>query len=88
MRCRRVCSEYFPWTNTSIIREKNHWDYLKKRAVISKSNSVQDMYKSQRIRVNNLVRNAKRNFCLQNIDLNEHNPKEMWKKINLIAERK
>ena len=41
----------------------------------------------QRNRVNSLIKNAKRKFCLESIDLNKGNPKEMWKNINLIIGR-
>ena len=41
----------------------------------------------QRNRVNSLIKNAKRKFCLESIDLNKGNPKEMWKNINLIMGR-
>ena len=41
----------------------------------------------QRNRVNSLIKNAKRKFCLESIDLNKENPKEVWKNINLIIGR-
>ena len=49
----------------------NHRDYLKKMAIISKLESAHNTYKLQRNRVNHLVRNAKRNFCLESINLNK-----------------
>ena len=60
----------------------NHRDYLKKRAVKSWSKPLYKKYKIQRNRVNHLVINAK------SIDANKHNPKEMWKNMNLILGRK
>ena len=85
IRSRRVRSEYALWISPTIIQEMNYRDYLKKRAVISKLDSAHNIYKLQRNRVNNLVRNAKRKFCLESIKIN--NPKEMWKNMNLIIGR-
>ena len=45
-------------------------------------------YMTQRNRFNRFIKTSKREFCLLSIDLNKHNPKEMWKNINLIIGRK
>ena len=82
IRSRRVRSEYAPWINETIIQEMNHRDYLKKKAVASKSESTHKIYKVQRNRVNRLIRNSKRKFCINSIDLNKGNPNEMWKNID------
>ena len=65
----------------------NHRDNLKKRAVASKSESLHNAYRMQRNRANRVIKNAKRKFYLESIDLNRGNPKEMWKNINLIIGR-
>ena len=55
--------------------------------VLTKQITFQVAYKTQRNRVNRLIKTSKREFCLQSIDSNKHNPKEMWKNINLIIGR-
>ena len=45
-------------------------------------------YKTQRNCVNSLIRNAKRSFCLQTIDGNINNPKEMWRNIDIVVGRR
>ena len=80
----RVRSEYVPWLTPYIIQEMNHHDSLKKKAVLSKSDTYFSAYKTQRNRVNYLVKQAKENFCQES---NRCNPKEMWKNINLIIGR-
>ena len=65
-----------------------HRHYLKRRAVASKYDNQYLAYKKQRNRVNNLIRSAKKKFCLQTIDRNRNNPKEMWKNINVILGRR
>ena len=84
IRSRRVRSEYAPWINQTIIQDMNHRDYLKKKAVASKSESTHKIYKVQRNRVNRLIRNSERKFGINSIDLSKGNPKEMWKNINFI----
>lgn len=88
LRSRKVRSEYVPWITPTIIGEMNHRDYLKKRAVASKCNYLHTAYKTQRNRVNSLIRTAKRKFCLQTIDGNKHNPKEMWRNIDMVVGRR
>ena len=85
---RRVRSEYTPSVTPALMREMKHRDYLKRRAVASKCETQVTTFKRQRTRVNNLIRSAKRNFCMETIDGNRNNPKEMWKNINIILGRR
>ena len=78
IKSRRGRSEYVLWLTPYIIHEMNHRDFLKKKAVLSKSDTYFSAYKIQRIRVNYLVKQAKVNFCQESIDANRCNPKEMW----------
>jgi hypothetical protein len=82
VKTRKVRSTYAPWLTTEIRCEMNTRDYLKKRAVKSNSKSLHRVYKAKRNEVNKLIRSAKFRYCKDNIDLNKHNPKQMWKNIN------
>jgi hypothetical protein len=82
VKTRKVRSIYAPWLTTEIRCEMNKRDYLKKRAVKSNSKSLHRVYKARRNEVNKLIRSAKFRYCKDNIDLNKHNPKQMWKNIN------
>ena len=86
---RRVRSEYTPWVTPALLmREMKHRDYLKRRAVASKCDTQFTAFKRQRTRVNNLIRSAKRNFCMETVNGNSNNPTEMWKNVNLILGRR
>ena len=63
IKSRRVKSEYVPWLTPTLIQEMNHRDYLKKKAVLSKSNTHFTAYKTQRNSENYLVKHAKIEFC-------------------------
>ena len=55
----------------------NKRDYLK-----TNSKKLHRAYKDKRNEVNKLIRSAKFQYCKDNIELNKHSPKEMWKNIN------
>lgn len=84
IRTRRVRSVYAPWLTTSIRHEMNHRDYLKKKAVKTKSEYFNKAYKTQRNLVNNLIKSVKTEYCKNSIDQNMNNPKEMWRNINQV----
>ena len=88
IKTRKVKSTYAPWLTTEIRCEMNKRDYLKKRAVKSNSKSLHRVYKAKRNEVNKLIRSAKFRYCKDNINLNKHNPKEMWKNINHVISGK
>ena len=66
----------------------NDRDYLERSAVASKCDNQYIAYKKQRNRISNLIRPAKKTFCLETIDRNRNNPKEMWKNINMVLGRR
>lgn len=88
VKTRKVRSTYAPWLTTGIRREMNQRDYLKKKAVKNRSESLHQAYKTKRNQVNKLIKSAKSLYCKDNIDLNKDNPKEMWKNINQVISGK
>ena len=83
-KTRKVRRTYSPWLTTKIRYEMNKRDYLKKRAVKSNSKNLHQTYKDKRNEVNKLIKSAKFKYCKNSIELNKHNPKEMWKNINQV----
>ena len=83
-KTRKVRSTYSPWLTTKIRCQMNKRDYLKKRAVKSNSKNLHRAYKDKRNQVNKLIKSAKFQYCKDSIELNKHNPKEMWKNINQV----
>ena len=55
----------------------NHRDHLKKKAVFFKPDTHLTAYKTQRNRVNYLVKHGKIEFCQKSTDATRCNPKEM-----------
>ena len=66
----------------------NRRDHLKKRTVKNNSESLHRAYKAKRNEVNKLIRFAKIQYYKDNIELNKHNPKEIWKSINQVISGK
>ena len=58
----------------------NHHNYLKKAV---KLESIHKAYTLQRNRVNLLIRNTERKFCIESIDSNKQNP-NISKPIGLL----
>ena len=38
--------------------------------------------------MNKLIKSAKLQYCKDHVELNKHNPKEMWKNINQVSSGK
>ena len=87
-KVRSMRSTYAPWLTTDIRHEMNQRDYLKKKAVKSKSKSLSEAYKAKRNRVDKIIKSAKSSYCKKEIDHNKSNPKEMWKQINQVISGK
>ena len=81
---RKVRSTYSPWLTTNISWKTNKRDYLKKRAIKTNSKKFHRAYTDKRNEVNKLIKSAKFQYCKDNIELNRHNPKEMWKNNNQV----
>ena len=88
VKTRKVRSTYAPWLTTEIRCEMNKRDHLKKRAVKSNSKRLHRDYQLKRNEVNKLIKSAKRRYCKDHIELNKHNPEEMWKNINQVISGK
>ena len=88
IKTRKVRSTYAPWLTTDMRHEMNQQDYLKKKAVKSKSKSLFKAYKAKCNSINKLIKSAKSNYCKREIDHNKNNPKEMWKQINQVISGK
>ena len=84
VKTRKVRSTYSPWLTANIRCEMNKRDYLKKRAAKTNSKKLHRAYKGKRNEVNKLIKSAKFQYCKDNIELNKHNPKGMWKNINQV----
>ena len=82
VKTRKVRNTYSPWLTTNIRCEMNKRDYLKKRAIKTNSKKLHRAYQDKCKEVNKLIKSAKFQCCKDNIELNKHNPKEMWKNIN------
>ena len=86
-RLRKVRSEYAPWLNEQIKKAMNNRDYLKKKAVKTKSNYYNQAHSTNRNHVNKLIKNAKKTYYKTTIENSKANPKQMWKHINQLVGR-
>jgi hypothetical protein len=87
-RTRKVKSEYAPWITENIKRNIYHRDFLKKKAVKTGSSILHDAYKRARNDLNRLIEKTKTEYFTSLINNTAKNPKEMWKTINKITNKK
>ena len=85
---RKVRSEYAPWITENIKRHIYHRDFLKKKAVKTGSSNLHDAYKRARNDLNRLIEKTKTEYFTSIINNTAKNPKEMWKTINKITNKK
>ena len=85
---RKVRSEYAPWITENIKRHIYHRDFLKKKAVKTGSSNLHDAYKRARNDLNRLIEKTKTEYFTSIINNTAKNPKEMWKTINRITNKK
>ena len=82
LRSRKVRNKYTPWLNDYIRKQINYRDYLRKKAVKTKSTYFHNAYKKARNKINKMIKNSKQKYFQNHIDGNRGNPKKMWDGIN------
>ena len=85
---RRFRSEYAPWLTTEIKNKIYNRDFLKKKAVKTGSERIHKAYKEARNELNKLVKNTKPSYYKNALNQCNKNPKEMWKTINKLTNKK
>ena len=75
---RKVRNDYVFWITAEIKRSIHHRDFLKKKAVKSKSKFTHEAYKKARNEVNKLIKHTKATYYMNAFNDCESNPKEMW----------
>ena len=78
---RKVRNEYAPWITVEIKRSIHHRDFLKKKAVKTKSKYIHEANKKARNETNKLIKHTKATYYMNAFNHCESNPKEMWRKI-------
>ena len=68
LRARKVRSDRQPWMTNEIKKLSFHRDYLKKKAVMSKSPAYHNSYKRCRNQVTKLINNAKTQYFKTNME--------------------
>ena len=81
---RRFRSEYAPWLTTEIKNKIYNRDFLKIKAVKNGCKA----YKEARNYLNKLVKNTKARYYENALNQCNKNPKEMWKTINKLTNKK
>ena len=82
LRSRKVREKYSPWLNDYIRKQINYRDYLRKKAVKTKSTYFHNAYKKAKNKVNKMIKNSNQKYFQNHIDDNRGNPKKMWDGIN------
>ena len=85
---RRFRSEYASWHTTEINNKIYNRDFLKKKAVKTGSERIHKANKEARNDLNKLVKNAKASYYENALNQCNKNPKEMWKTINKLTNKK
>ena len=62
-------------------------DYLKQKAIREGNSESWEQFKYARNRTNNLIKTAKRQYFVNNFEVNKSNSKETWNLINQLSSR-
>ena len=76
-----------PWITKNIRQKMRHRDFLKKKAIQTKSKHYHQAYKKERNELNKLIKKTKVEYFTNQINSCEKNPKEMWKTINKLTNK-
>ena len=85
---RNVRSEYTPWLADDIMKQIRHRNYLKKKAVWTGSPNIYKAYKQARNYVTRTIERTKSKYFMKCFQETSTNPKEMWKTINRVLNKK
>ena len=88
LKRKRTKQRKSPWVTTELLRQIHKRNYLKKLAVSTNDSSYWQQYKTARNQTNNEIKQAKRNFFTENLELNKTNPRKTWSLINELSSRK
>ena len=88
LRSRRVKNRKSPWI-TKELRQKirRHRDSLKKKANLFNDPQIWQQYKQTGNRINNEIKEVKRNYFTNNLDLHKGDMKKTWKLINELSSK-
>ena len=89
IRISKVRSEYAPWLTNNIKKNMYHRDYLKKMAIKHNSLHYHEAFKTQRNKVNKIIKESKSEYYRNKIVTAKNKPREMvglyksahWKKM-------
>ena len=70
-----------PWLNEDIKRKMNYHDALNRKALKTKMKENWEVYKRQKNRVNNIIKNAKISYHKNLLEENSTKPEQFWKCI-------
>ena len=76
--------KHTPWLTNEIKKHMNNRDYLKQKAIQTKSRYSYEAYKIARNKTNKIVEKAKSRYFQHTINNNGNDPKQLWKGVNLI----
>ena len=87
IKTKRVRNLDAPWITSDLKTQMFHRDNLKKRAVKNRSEANWQAYQCIRNRVNQEIKTTKRDFFVNNLDVNKGNTKKTWKLLNNLLNK-
>ena len=87
LRHKRVGNKRSPWITSQLQREMRKRDYLKQKAIREDNYQIWEKFKHARNHTNNLIKTAKREYFVNNFEINKSNSKETWNLINQLSSR-
>ena len=85
---RRVRSEYAPWITDEIKNMIHRRDFLKRKAVKTGSQQFHDAFTKVGNKLNKLIKRTKADYFTNSLNKCENKPKQMWKTINKLTNKK
>ena len=87
LRHKRVGSKRSPWITSQLQRKMRKRDYLKQKEIREDNYQIWEQFKHARNHTNNLIKTAKREYFVNNFEINKSNSKETWNLINQLSSR-
>ena len=84
----KIKGSAMPWVSDDIIDEMKYRDKLHKGAVSMNCNTTCDLYRQARNKVTTLIRNAKREYFIDNISSNSCTKLNLWQSMKLLLDNK
>ena len=88
LKKKRIGKRKSPWITSHVVQKIRERDYLKRQFDITRDDEIWLQYKKARNETNNIIRQAKHNYFITNIEAARKDPRKTWRLVNDLNSRK